>query len=214
MSSFTSTSTSIVVPGARDVRATLEEPGTDASPSAIVVACPPHPQHGGNRSDRRLVALSDWLVDHGIACLRIDYGDWDEGRGERTDVTNAIRWAAERYDRVGVFGFSFGSALALLASGGDPTVEAVAALAPPTRLGPDLEVLPVLESLAIPVLIAYGVRDTTVDWEPVVELAEERGDRVLEWSADHFFIGQHQAIAADVGSFFVETIGSAALDRA
>ncbi|MFC7213748.1 alpha/beta hydrolase [Saliphagus sp. GCM10025334] len=194
----------IVVPGARDVRATLEEPSSE--PTAIVVACPPHPQHGGNRSDRRLVAVSDALVERGIACLRIDYGEWNEGHGEREDVRNAIRWASPRYDRVGVFGFSFGSGLALLASADDPAVDAVSALAPPSSLGQDLEVVPALASLDIPVQIGYGVRDTTVDWEPVVEAATERGDRVLEFSADHFFVGQHESVATEIGDFFAETL--------
>ena len=204
------TRTDVVVPGARDVRGTLEEP---AEASSIVVACPPHPQHGGNRTDRRLVAVADSLGAAGIACLRIDYGPWDEGYGELEDVRNAIRWARERYDRVGVFGFSFGSALAILASRDRPEVEAVSALAPPSRLGPEpeldvLEALGDLEDLEMPIQIAYGVRDTTVDWEPVVELAERLDAAVLEWAGDHFFVGQHHDIAAEVGTFFEDVLRS------
>ncbi|MCO8267618.1 alpha/beta hydrolase, partial [Haloferax sp. AB510] len=115
----------ILVPGGRDVRATLDrarEDGADGTDDAadrvdtVVVACPPHPQHQGHRGDARLVAVSDALTARGADCLRFDYGPWDEGYGERADTLRAVEWAAERYDRVGLFGFSFGGAMALLAA--------------------------------------------------------------------------------------------------
>ncbi|WP_254767161.1 alpha/beta hydrolase [Salinilacihabitans rarus] len=197
--------TDVLVPGARDVRGTLDEPdGVDAD--AIVVACPPHPQHGGHRGDPRLVAVGDALGERGIACLRFDYGPWDEGYGEREDVRNAIRWAHDRYDRVGVFGFSFGASLALLASA-DEKPAAVSALAPTARLAADLEVVPALDSLSIPVQVLYGSRDATVDWEPVVERARERGDDVVECSADHFFVGQYEKVATAVAEFLAPRLG-------
>ncbi len=113
----------VLLPGGRDVRGTLSEP--DGNPAAVVVACPPHPQHGGSRRDPRLVAVSDALVAADIACLRFDYGSWDEGHGERADVRNAIRWARDEYDGtdslpVGVFGYSFGASESLLASAATP----------------------------------------------------------------------------------------------
>jgi MFS family permease len=60
--------------------------------------------------------VSSALTGRGLACLRFDYGPWDGGRGERTDVVNAIGWARERYDRVGCFGYSFGATVGLLAA--------------------------------------------------------------------------------------------------
>ncbi len=192
--------TDVVIPGGRDVRATLDEPESETD--AIVVACPPHPQHGGHRGDRRLVAVSDDLLERGVACLRLDYGEWDEGYGERADVRNAIRWAADGYDRVGVFGFSFGAAEAILATATvDREVRAVSVLAPPVGLAPDLEVVPALADVACPVQICYGERDTTVDWDPVVERADELGHDAVAFSADHFFVGQHEKVARTVGAF-------------
>ena len=192
----------VLMPGGRDVRGTLEEPASD--PAAVVVACPPHPQHGGSRSDPRLVAVSETLRDVGIACLRIDYGPWDDGYGEREDVRNAIRWADEQYRGlpVGVFGYSFGATQALLAAADiDREVAAVSALAPTAQLADDLNALTALETLACPTQILYGKRDSTVDCEPLLECARERGDTVTALSGDHFFVGQHGAIADEVGSF-------------
>jgi len=45
------------VPGSRDVRAILDRRDSPA----VVVACPPHPGMGGDRSDPRLRAVSDAL---------------------------------------------------------------------------------------------------------------------------------------------------------
>ncbi|ELZ06746.1 alpha/beta hydrolase [Natrialba aegyptia] len=203
--------TDVLVPGGRDVRATLTEP--DAETDAIVVACPPHPQQGGSRTDSRLVAVADRLRENGVACLRFDYGEWDEGYGEREDVRNAIRWATERYDRVGLFGFSFGASLSLLApadlDAAEPPVAAVAALAPTARLAADLDAVRALESLDCPARIVVGERDTTADWKPVVERAAELGDEnenenefeVVTLSADHFFVGQTDTVAETIGPF-------------
>ncbi|MEY7850452.1 alpha/beta hydrolase [Natrarchaeobius sp. A-rgal3] len=195
----------VLIPGARDVRGVLEEPGATTA-DEIVVACPPHPQHGGSRSDGRLVAVSDALRESGIACLRFDYGPWDGGYGEREDVRNAVRWATDRYERTGVFGYSFGATQAILASADVDAVDAVSALAPAARLADDLEAIPALESVSIPVQIVYGERDTTVEWDSVVERAADRGDEVRPIPADHFFLGRQGTIADDVSAFFERTL--------
>lgn len=194
------------LPGARDVRATLDTPDSGDT-DTIVVACPPHPQHRGHRGDARLKAVSEYLTDRGIACLRFDYGDWDEGYGEREDARNALRWARERYDRVGVFGFSFGTGVAALAASTiEPQPDAVSLLAPTERLAEDLDTVVALDDIEGPVQVVYGTRDDTVDWEPVVERARELGYEVVEISGDHFFVGQHEKVADAVGGFLVEQL--------
>ncbi|KDE58251.1 alpha/beta hydrolase [Halostagnicola sp. A56] len=202
----------VLIPGGRDVRGTLEEPtfsdqAGERAPNAIVVACPPHPQQGGSRSDQRLRAVSEALIEDGIACLRFDYGPWDEGYGEREDVRNAIRWADERYERVGVFGYSFGATLSLLATAAlDPSPDAVAALAPTARLADDLDALEAMDGLEPPTHVLYGERDTTAEWKPVVECARERGDETTALAGDHFFVGAQDDIASTVASFFMRTL--------
>jgi alpha/beta superfamily hydrolase len=198
--------TEVPIPGGREVVATLNEP--DSGADAVVVACPPHPQFGGTRSDRRLVAVGEALAGRGVACLRFDYGEWDEGRGEREDAWSALRWAADGFDRVGLFGFSFGAGVALLAAAStDVGLGAVSVLAPAARLADaDLDAVATLDALDVPVQVVYGSRDDTVDWKPVVERARERGDSVVEFSADHFFVGQDAKVAKTVAAFLAECL--------
>ncbi|WP_435098300.1 alpha/beta hydrolase [Halorubrum sp. N11] len=201
-------SETVLIPGGRDVRATLDIAASDGSRGeAAVVACPPHPQHGGHRGDERLTAVSDALTDRGIDCLRFDYGDWDEGYGESTDADNAVGWAAERYERVGLFGFSFGATVALVAAASRPGLAGVCALAPTARLNPDVDAVAALDALVdlgVATRILYATRDSTADWEPVVERAEQLGIETVAFESDHFFVGR----AGDVGKAVEEFFGT------
>lgn len=200
------TDDTVLIPGGRDVRGTLDmavggEPADD-----VVVACPPHPQFGGTRRDSRLVAVGEALADRGIDCLRIDYGDWDEGYGETTDADNAIGWALERYERVGLFGFSFGGTVALVTAAARPCLVAVSALAPAAQVNADVDAVEAIDRIDSPIQVLYGTRDSVADWEPVVERARKRADAghdvaVAEFSADHLFVGQYDRVAERVGEF-------------
>jgi hypothetical protein len=230
-----SVSETVLIPGGRDVRGSLdpasESEGKRANGSAgpdssdesaatraesptnraesVVVACPPHPQHRGHRGDGRLVVVSEALTSAGVDCLRFDYGDWDEGRGELTDTRQALRWADSRYERVGLFGFSFGASLALLAAGSSEVaveVSAVSALAPTARLGPELDVVQALDGVDCPAQVVVGERDTTVEWEPVAERAREVGFEVRELSGDHFFVGQSARVGSVVSEFLLDYV--------
>ncbi|WP_053949082.1 dienelactone hydrolase family protein [Halolamina sediminis] len=203
----------IVIPSARDVRGNLDTGNGETD--ACVVACPPHPQQGGHRGDGRLVGISEHLTDAGVDCLRFDYGDWDEGYGELGDTYAALEWASERYDRVGVTGFSFGACLTLLAAGGTtvdgaagklPELAAVAALAPPSRLNDDLLAVPAMDRIEAPATVVYGERDDLADWQSVVERAEELGWATTALSADHFFVGRTEVVAETVGGFLLEAL--------
>jgi len=185
-----------VVPGAREVVGRLDTPAADSA----VVACPPHPQHGGSRSDPRLRAVSDALAPD-VACLRFDYGEWDGGDGEAVDAVNALSWAADRFDRVGLFGYSFGAGVALRAAGRDTgTLAACSVLAPPG------DAAATVESVDCPLRVVVGERDTTVDWTPVAERSRERGDDVVSLPADHGFAGQLDGLAAAVGPFLSDRL--------
>jgi alpha/beta superfamily hydrolase len=206
-------SDTVLIPGGRDVRASLDTAASDAASEgssgasrsdAVVVACPPHPQQRGHRGDERLRAASDALTDRGIDCLRFDYGDWDEGYGETSDADEAIGWARERYDRVGLFGFSFGGTVALVAAATRPELAGVCALAPTARLNPDVDAVAALGEVVkrgVSARIVYGSRDGTADWEPVVERAAELGIETVAFESDHFFVGRSGRVADAVAEF-------------
>lgn len=192
--------------GPRPLDATRD--GSDGE--AVVVACPPHPQMGGDRSDSRLTAVSESLPAE-IDCLRFDYGPWDEGAGEQTDVRTALAWAHDEYGpAVGLFGYSFGAIMALAAlseegpsgeidSGGE--LGALSVLAPGTGSFAN-RVLAGLEGTIAPVQVVYGTRDETVNWKPVVDRAAELGFDVEAVPADHFFVGQRRRVGEHIASFF------------
>ncbi|WP_123624538.1 alpha/beta hydrolase [Halorubrum sp. CSM-61] len=205
-------SDTVLIPGGRDVRASLDTAASDGGDAAgngsradtVVVACPPHPQQRGHRGDERLTAVSDALTDRGIDCLRFDYGDWDEGYGESTDADNAVGWAVDRYERVGLFGFSFGATIALVTAASRPGLAGVCALAPTARLSPDVDAVAALDDLVdlgVATRILYATRDSTADWEPVVERAEELGIETEAFESDHFFVGRAGDVGEAVASF-------------
>lgn len=189
--------------GSRDVRATLD--GDDGD--SVVVACPPHPQMGGDRADPRLQAVSGALSERGVDCLRIDYGAWDEGRGEQADVHSAVAWGRERYAGVGVFGYSFGGAMTLLATAAAREVpDAISALAPAATVGDGLDVAAAVADIECPIQVVYGERDTTADSEPVAEAARGRDGTVTALRADHFFVGQREKVAKLVAGFLADRL--------
>ena len=206
-------SDTVLIPGGRDVRATLDTAASDGAggesdeserAESVVVACPPHPQQRGHRGDERLLAASDALTDRGVDCLRFDYGDWDEGYGETTDADAAVGWALDRYDRVGLFGFSFGGTVALVAAASRPSLAGVCALAPTARLSPDVDAVAALDDLAergVPTRVLYGTRDATAEWKPVVERAERLGVETVAFEADHFFVGRSGKVGEAVAAF-------------
>ncbi len=206
----------VLVPGGRDVRGTLDAAhdrqltSDDADKGsgeveACVVACPPHPNHRGHRGDERLRAVSERVQEDGIDCLRFDYGPWDEGRGERADVLNAVDWARDRYHRVAIFGYSFGGSLALIVSS-ETDVAAVAALAPTARVSADLDAVAALDAIECPVMIVYGSRDETAEWKPLVDRARGLGYETTALSADHFFVGQARKIGDTVGEWLASRV--------
>jgi alpha/beta superfamily hydrolase len=185
------------ISGDRDVRATLD----DADFEAVVVACPPHPQYGGTRRDARLRALSGELAEADVACLRLDYGPWDDGVGEATDVGNAIDWAADRWDAVGLFGYSFGAGVALRVAAQSPGLCATSVLAPPATSVEEGDVAAAVRAVETPLQVVVGERDDTVDWPPVVEAATAAGETVERIPGDHHFVGQTDRVAATASAF-------------
>ncbi|MFB6112044.1 MAG: alpha/beta hydrolase [Halobacteriaceae archaeon] len=200
----------VLVPGGRRVEATLSRP-SDVDPAALsacVVACPPHPELGGNRADPRLRTVTGGLDEARIASLCFDYGPWDEGYGEREDARNALRWAAERSEHVAAFGYSFGAAIAALAVATiDVELDGVSLLAPTATVGDELDAAATLSDITCPTQVVYGDRDTTAAWQPVVEAAREAGAEVVGLAVDHHFVGQRDKIRRAVVPFLTDALG-------
>ena len=180
-------SEAVLVPSDRDVRGTLDSPDGDR----CVVACPPHPEMGGSRTDARLEAVSDALE---CACLRFDYGAWDGGRGELGDARDALAWARANYERVGLFGYSFGGCLAVVAAARESAAgtppDRVVALSPAARLSADVDAVAAVDDVECPIAVVYGERDTTVEAGAVADRVRARGGEVRTLPADHHFVGQ------------------------
>lgn len=189
----------VVVPGGRDVRGSLDGP---ADARRWIVACPPHPQAGGTRSNPVLVRLGEALAARHVATLRFDYGPWDGGPGEVADAQRAVDWARERGRAVGLFGYSFGATVALVAAANSDPV-AVSALAPAHRL-PGLDTLGGLERVTVPVQLLSAERDRTVDSTLVARRARELGHNVEALPADHHLVGQRRTVAERIAGFFVD----------
>ena len=187
------------IPGDRPVRAALDEGGADSG--ACVVACPPHPQYGGSRRDSRLRAVSSALGQRGLDCLRLDYGPWDGGVGEREDVRNALDWTGERYDTVGLYGYSFGAGVALHVAAGYEGLCAVSVLSPPSTSVEEDDVLAAVDAIEAPFQVVAGERDSTVGWEAVVERAHARDAAVETLPGDHFFGGETARVAELAAEF-------------
>ena len=63
-----------------------------------------------------------------------------------------------------------------------------------------------VDAIDSPLRVVYGERDTTADWEPVVERARGVGAEVVELSSDHHFVGQDATVGETVGEFLVDRL--------
>ncbi|MFB6143167.1 MAG: alpha/beta hydrolase [Halorientalis sp.] len=187
------------IAGDRDVRVTVDTPDAGAA----VVACPPHPQLGGRRTDPRLRAVGRALGERGVACLRFDYGPWDGGEGERRDARTVLARARREHDPVGLFGYSFGAGVALLTAAGDPPA-ALSVLAPPATLAGE-DTTDAVATVNCPLQVLHGERDGTVDWRAVLDRAPA-GAVVESFPTGHGFGGHHDDVGASVGAFFAEAL--------
>jgi alpha/beta superfamily hydrolase len=183
----------VSIPGGRDARASRDGPPDAAT---LVVACPPDPRAGGSRADARLRAVADALADRGAACLRVDYGPWDGGRGAVADAERAVAWARDRAERVALAGYSFGAAAALVAAAETP-VAGVSAVAPPARAA-DLDAAAAVSRVESPGQVVVGDRDGVVDVAPVVAAARDRDWSVVSFPTGHGFAGHAAGVAAVV----------------
>ncbi|MSQ11661.1 MAG: alpha/beta hydrolase [Dehalococcoidia bacterium] len=176
-----------------------------------VVLCHPHPLYGGNMDNKVVLVMESALVRRGFATLRFNFrgaggseGAHDYGRGEQQDALAALQCLADAEgvdaQLIGLAGYSFGAAVALLAASKPSLARGVAAVACPPAL-----VLQRVKDVAIPVLLVAGAQDELATPEDLLALAPQfsvPAQVVAVPGADHFFQGHEGDVSRAVGAFF------------
>jgi len=185
------------------------------SPSPAVVICHPHPLYGGDMHNNVVVALARAITERGIAVLRFNFrgaggseGSFGGGAGERADARAALTFLRQRPEvdpeRMGIAGYSFGAAVALLAA--DADLKAVVAVSTPT-IARDLAEI----RLTCPVLLVVGENDEVA---PPTRLAGldayigPRAEMIMIPGADHFWSGDEAELATMVADFFARMLAA------
>ena len=179
--------------------------------SQAVVLCHPHPLYGGTMETKLVARTARGLSESGFQTLRFNFrgvcrsaGEWDAGRGERTDLAAAIDYTLSRLPdaRLGVFGFSFGALVGLDVGRRHSQVQALVGVAPPVdALEVDLS-----QDSVKPTLIVGASRDTIVDpaaLQDWVRRLPPPAEFLFIDGADHMF-GSHSGDVADVVTEFLE----------
>jgi alpha/beta superfamily hydrolase len=183
-----------------DLRAEIASP---VAVAATVVACHPHPLHGGSMYANVVEALFTGLPPLGAAVMRFNFrgvsgseGRYDRGRGERLDVLAAVDEMDRRWPEVDLLlaGYSFGAEVAMAVDH--------RAVAGWLLVAPPLTILPAEDLVALgdqrPKTFVVGANDQYCSPDRLAErLAGSPNTRVVEVEgADHFFgAGLDQVLA-------------------
>jgi alpha/beta superfamily hydrolase len=180
----------------------------EATPSGGVVVCHPHPQYGGDMQNNVVMSICKAALDRGVAALRFNFrgmgaseGSYDGGDGEQKDVAGALAHLRGETDidtaRVGLAGYSFGAAMALMAV--DEDVRALVAVSTPTTMG----TLPAL-TVACSALFVSGDSDEYSDPAAVRKLAEDaagEAEVMIVPGVDHFWSRGDDELRSAVSTF-------------
>lgn len=180
-----------------------------------VVICHPHPLHGGNMNNNVVVAVYRGLSEKGVSALRFNFrgvqkseGIYAGGEGEQADVDAAISFLLSREEmpvgKIGVCGYSFGSAVSVLAAVKNPRVQAIACISPPSL--PSLEPL---KNYFGTKLLVCGTEDEFIEpaeLEKLVETMPEPKKMVAVRGADHFWQGFEEKLLTYISSFFSKAL--------
>ena len=192
------------------LEALLKEP--EGSPVGVAVVCHPHPLHGGTMHTKAVYRAAQGLNDAGLVALRFNFrgvgastGTYEQGIGERDDVTAALDWLGEHYPGLPVIGggFSFGSMVGLSVGVRDARVLGLLGLGLPIRnLNYDFDFL---AEVAKPTLIVQGENDEFGSGEDVAAVLAELGSHITLVripGADHYFADRLDELRAAVRGYF------------
>ena len=186
----------------------LLDVAADPGPTAVVVVCHPHPQHGGTMHNKVAHTLARAFVGMRFAALLFNLrgtegseGSYDEGIGELADAVAAITWMRTRYPGLPLWvaGFSFGAAIAVRAAVAEQ-VDGLVSVAPAIyRFAAGLEGQP-----QCPWLVVQGDEDELVAVDETIEWVNglEPGPELLVMpGVEHFFHGKLVALRESVVEF-------------
>jgi alpha/beta superfamily hydrolase len=192
--------------------------GAPGAPYAALV-CHPHPKGGGTLHNKvvyhcmKVLNAPEWGFR--LPVLRFNFRGTGrskgvhDGKAEAGDVLAALRWLEDEYSRpVIVAGFSFGAAMALLATCSHP-VKAIAALGLPTHAEGRSYHYSFLQSCPAPKLFLSGDQDqfaTRDELTQVVESASAPRRLIFVPGADHFFNGHLDAMQNALAQWLKEQI--------
>jgi hypothetical protein len=197
--------------------------GAPNAPFAAVV-CHPHPKGGGTMHNKvvyhamKVLNAPEWGL--GWPVLRFNFRGTGlsegahDGKAEAGDVISALDWIENEYKRpVVLVGFSFGAAMALMASCGPAerckNLRALAAIGLPTQADGRNYHYSFLASCSLPKLFLSGDRDQfapVADLEHVAATTAEPKKLVLLPGADHFFAGQLEAMQNALAGWLKEQL--------
>lgn len=168
--------------------------------NAWAVLCHPHPLYGGSMHDGVLDTAASVLMFRGVHVARFNFrgvgrseGIHSGGAGEADDLAAVMAWLqATHSPEVTVLGgYSFGSSVAWRVAGKLKDLDRLLLIAPPVGMMPFDAPAP-----SCPVHAVYGDADSFVDEEALRGLTGVETHCVED--ADHFFMGQYEALAAAV----------------
>lgn len=177
------------------------------SATGSLVLCHPHPEHGGTMRHPMLVAIMREALERGIDVIRFNFrgvggseGHHGGGQAEILDIDAAVELAHRSGAQpLGIVGWSFGAATALVWQAEKGSDLSYVGIAPPvdSPLTPSLPVPGSLMPAARTFII--GDRDQFVDADELVDYAASIAARVIRYeTADHFFLMRHERLAVDV----------------
>jgi uncharacterized protein len=199
--------TFLIESGGIQLEATLREPEGERRGAAVV--CHPHPVYGGTMDNRVVYRVAKAASEAGLAALRFNFrgvgastGEYDEGRGEQSDVSAAIDWLAGRHPGVPLVlaGFSFGAWVGLQIGSRDARIAALVGLGLPLNHY-DFEFLVETDK---PALYVVGTEDEFCPKDKMQRLARRLpAPAQVRWveGADHFFGGKIEEMQSLVFNF-------------
>ena len=189
------------------LEALLETPQETAAAGCAVV-CHPHPLHGGTMQNKVAHTLARSFIGQGFIALRFNFrgvnesaGEFDDGRGERTDVIAAVDWLKSTYPDLPLWisGFSFGAAMAVHAAAECRPAGLVSIAPAVSRFAETLSTQP-----DCPWLIVQGDQDELVDIDETIAWVNELDPgpelQIFE-ETEHFFHGKLVLLREAVETF-------------